>query len=146
MSGLASALRRCSWELFDILKEAAGPFGLLPAVALSSFMTRAFSLFVIGLGLSLFKTLATALSMSFSSPGWRTRSPRLPSKPSCALSLESPVGTIELPSAATGLGFSAARTQSWTAAALDTPSIAATSLPAMPDRTNETAWALGSGS
>ena len=56
------------------------------------------------------------------------------------------MGAIGLPSAAAGRGLSAARAQLQTTAALDTPSISATSAAAMPDRTNETARALGSGS
>ena len=121
---------------------------LLPVVARSSFMTRAFSLFVIGLGLSAFKTFAAALRMSLSSSSssWRTRSSRLPSKPSYALSSESPMGSMGLLSAAAGLGDSAALAQLQATAALDTPSISATSLPAMPDLTNATACAFGAGS
>ena len=84
---------------------------LLPVVARSSFMTRAFSLFVIALGLSAFKTFAVALRMSFSSSSWRTRSSRLPSKPSYALFSESLMGSMGLLSAAAGLGSSAALAQ-----------------------------------
>ena len=109
-------------------------------------MTRAFSLFVIALGLSAFKTFAVALRMSFSSSSWRTRSSRLPSKPSYALSSESPMGSMGPLSAAAGLGPSAALAQLQTTAALDTPSISATSLPAMPDLTNATACAFSAGS
>ena len=109
-------------------------------------MTRAFSLFVIGLGLSAFKTFAAALRMSFSSSSWRTRSSRLPSKPSYALSSESLMGSMGLLSAAAGLGDSAALAQLQATAALDAPSISATSLPAMPDLTNATACAFRAGS
>ena len=119
---------------------------LLPVVARSSFTARAFSLSVVALGLSAFKTFAAALGMSFSSSSWRTRSSRLPSKPSYALSSESPMGSMGPLSAVAGLGDSAALAQLQATAALDTPSISATSLPAMPDLTNATACAFSAGS
>ena len=75
--------------------------------------------FVIGLGLSAFKALATALSMSLSSSSRRTRSSRLPSKPSHALSSESLIGATGLLSADAGHGPSAALAQLQATAALD---------------------------
>ena len=72
--------------------------------------------------------------MSFSSSSWCTRSSRLSSKPSYALSSESH-GFYGAPVRRQGLRSSAAFAQLQTTAALDTPSISATSLPAMPDRT-----------
>ena len=102
--------------------------------------------FFIAPGLAAFKTLAAALNMSFSSPGCRTRSSRPPSRPSKALSQESPMGAIGLPSAAARLGFSAAPARLQASAAPETPSISATSLPAMLERTNATACALSAGS
>ncbi len=50
------------------------------------------------------------------------------------------------PLSAAGLGPSVALAQLQTTAALDTPGISATSLPAMPDLTNATACAFGAGS
>ena len=56
------------------------------------------------------------------------------------------MGSMGLLSAAAGLGSSAALVQLQATAALDTPSISATSLPAMTDRTKATACAFSAGS
>ena len=90
---------------------AIGALLFVPAAGVASFHFFLFALFVIALGLSAFKTFAAALRMSFSSSSWRTRSSRLPSKPSYALSSESLMGSMGLLSAAAGLGSSAALAQ-----------------------------------